>query len=167
MIQLLQINSLFLRVLNFAIQPFSLKLREHKIANVEFVSQFHVENMCLKYKSEILKFVICASHDFTPIFYSSRLIRNLQYSLQQLYFRDLQEIIWFATTNIHYQAISTPSQDMNQDLFMAENIFDDEALANLAKIALEQKLVNSIERRHMYSQNFIRIYFIVSKRHLF
>lgn len=30
---------------------------------------------------------------------------------------------------------------MNQDLFMAENIFDDEALANLAKIALEQKLV--------------------------
>lgn len=29
---------------------------------------------------------------------------------------------------------------MNQDLFMAENIFDDEALANLAKIALEQKL---------------------------
>lgn len=40
---------------------------------------------------------------------------------------------------------------MNQDLFMAENIFDDEALANLAKIALEQKLVNNIERRHVYS----------------
>lgn len=29
---------------------------------------------------------------------------------------------------------------MNQDLFMAENIFDDEALANLAKIALESWL---------------------------
>lgn len=40
---------------------------------------------------------------------------------------------------------------MNQDLFMAENIFDDEALANFAKIALEQKLVNNIERRHVYS----------------
>lgn len=39
---------------------------------------------------------------------------------------------------------------MNQDLFMAENIFDDEALANFAKIALEQKLVNSIERRHVF-----------------
>lgn len=63
---------------------------------------------------------------------------------------------------------------MNQDLFMAENIFDDEALANLAKIALEQKLVNSIERRqciprilYAYILLFLKdIYFEIIKRRL-
>lgn len=63
---------------------------------------------------------------------------------------------------------------MNQDLFMAENIFDDEALANLTKIALEQKLVNSIERRHVFPRIlyafillFLKdIYFEIIKRRL-
>lgn len=63
---------------------------------------------------------------------------------------------------------------MNQDLFMAENIFDDEALANHAKIALEQKLVNSIEKRHMIPRILYAyillclkdIYFEIIKRRL-
>lgn len=62
---------------------------------------------------------------------------------------------------------------MNQDLFTAENIFDDEALANLAKIALEQKLVVLKEDTciprilYAYMLLFLKdIYFEIIKRRL-
>lgn len=51
----------------YLIQPFSIKSREHKIANAKFLSQFHVVNIYLKNKSEILKFLRHASHSFTWI----------------------------------------------------------------------------------------------------
>lgn len=63
---------------------------------------------------------------------------------------------------------------MNQDLFMAENIFDDEALANLAKIALEQKLLTVLKEDtciprilYAYILLFLKdIYFEIIKRRL-
>lgn len=50
-------------VLNSAIQPFFIKSREYEIMNAKFLSWFHVY-ICLKNKSEILKFTRYASRDF-------------------------------------------------------------------------------------------------------